>query len=198
MQGHGIQTRQYHQVSKMVFSLIETWPGVSDNLSFNSTCISQDMNRYSSVNRRLRHKTHSSTDALTVKQSASWPYLTIQTSRWGHVPTFHSNACDIYIHTYIYIIYICIYIYMRMEDIEFLLKHSTMRSRKWMKNSGYGKLTEVVDIGPDPGHPRVSAKVRWTPLKILNDLDRDRHTFARTPMPMNSRQGKLYWKKHVI
>ena len=177
----GIQTRQYHQVSKMVFSLIETWPGVSDNLSFNSTCISQDMNRYSSVNRRLRHKTHSSTDALTVKQSASWPYLTIQTSRWGHVPTFRSNACDIY--TYIYIIYICIYICVWRTCLN-LLKHSTMRSRKWMKNSGYGKLMEVVDIGPDPGHPRVSANVRWTLLKILNDLDRDRHTFARTPMPL--------------
>ena len=150
----------------------------------------EDMNRFSSVNRRLQFKNHSPTDALIVKQSASWPYLSDSPDLEVRACPYVQMRVDIYtrpltnladfsldqeiykkeawqnqlrVQRVISLLNYCIENAsgVRKTCLNFL-ECSTMRSRKWMKISGYGKLTEIVVRGLDPGATGVSANVRWT------------------------------------
>ena len=216
----------------MVFSLIETWPSVSDNLSVNSTCIIKDMNRFSSVNRRLQFKNHSPTDALIVKQSASWPYLSDSPDLEVRACPYVQMRVDIYtrpltnvadfsldqeiyqkeawqnqlhIQKVISLLNYCIEnasgklcnraIVLCTEDMfEFprVFNHAKQEMnenfRLWKTDGNCSQRT-----GPR-GNRSICECPMDTLLKILNDLDRDRHTFVKGKFV----QGKLYWKKYVI
>ena len=233
MQGHEIQPPQYHQVSKMVFSLIETWPSVSDNLSVNSTCISEDMNRFSSVNRRLRFKNHSPTDALIVKQSASWPYLSDSRDLEVRACPYVQMRVDIYTRplTNVADFSLDLEIYQKeawqnqlcVQRMISLLNYCIENASGELCNRAIVLCTEDmfeftrafnhakqemngnIRLWKTDGNcsqrtgPRGTRSICECPmdtlLKILNDLDRDRHTFGRTPMPLGFQAREIILKE---